>query len=186
MDVGELRKRDLASDTLLVLGFAVLLWSAVQPFLLLMKSPPPRDSYGMPRLIDFTQAGFSSFKAELYTHNVTVNSIAFGLYWSFTDNWPRIHSLVSSSTVLMIVFALQALTLFLSPIAVALRARSRMLPLISSAAAGLLMTWLYSSLPSNMYLHWSLASGYWFTWGSILCYVASVMLFRGRLRARKV
>lgn len=179
-------KRDLASDILLVLGFAVLLWAVVQPFLLLVKSPPPPDPYHMPRLIDFTQAAFSSFKADFYIHNVTVDSIAFGVYWSFTDNWPRIHLLVSSSTVLMIVFALQGLTLLLSPIAVALRTRTRMLPLISSAVAGLLMTWLYSSLRSNMFLHWSLASGYWFAWVSILCYVASVMLSRGRLRARKV
>ena len=183
MDVGEVRKRDLASDILLVLGFAVLLWSAGEPFLLLMQSPPPRDPYGMPRMIDFTRAGFSSFKADFYTHDANVNSIAFGIYWSFIDNWPSPFALLSSSHVLMIVFVLQALTLVLSPVALVLRTRMRILPVASSAVVGLLMTWLYSSLRSNMFLHWSLASGYWLTCGSILCYLASVMLSRRRMRA---
>jgi hypothetical protein len=55
------------------------------------------------------------------------------------------------------------------------------LPLASSAVAGLLIAWLYSSLRSNMFLQWSLASGYWLTCGSISFYLASVMLSLRRM-----
>jgi hypothetical protein len=179
--VGELRKRDLASDILLVLGFTVLLWSANEPFLLLIKSPPPPDPYHMPRRIDYSQASFSSFKANFYTHDTNVNSIAFGIYWSFIQNLLSPSAFLPSSNVLMIVFVLQALTLVLSPVALVLRARTRILPLASSAVAGLLIAWLYSSLRSNMFLQWSLASGYWLTCGSISFYLASVMLSLRRM-----
>lgn len=171
--------RDFLSDILFVLGLATVLLSTVQPFVTYLRFMP-RDPLGMPVIIDFLRADFSSFKVD-YDIHVYHHSESLGGYWFNNGDWLHNHSSLPVSFILIAMFVLQIAALGLIFVTLFWKPRARILPLISCIGTVFLMTWFCSSIfMDRSYQTCSFADGYWWTYGSILCISISIILARGR------
>jgi hypothetical protein len=135
----------------------------------------PPDPFGMPRIIDFLQAEFYSFRVD-YDVNIHPWSASFNDYW-WGGSWLHTHSVSPVPYILIAIFVLQISTLILGFRTLLMKPKMRFIPLISSVATASFMTWLYLALyMDGIYQRWNLAIGYWLTYASILCFSMSIIL----------
>jgi hypothetical protein len=202
--VNESRSRRFGADTLMVLASALFLLITVQPVLTLSKWSVP-DYCGMPRPVDFLHTDFYSFKSDYLDRNDF--STSFADYWFGNESWQHIehdrfsdylsrdisryvhytYSVSPIPTVLFWVFVLQISTPILGFVILPMKPRKRLIPLIPCLVTVFLMTWIYLAIYKHgVYQLWSLATGYWLTCVSSICYSVSIILTTRAARAMKM
>jgi hypothetical protein len=161
--------------------------SPVQPFLT-SQDLVGNDSFGMPFILPFSRA-FFSFKADYNTGYM--HSSFFNAYWFNGNDWLITHSSIPVANTLILMFALQILTVLVGVGTLFVKPRLRVIPLILCVAIILLMILIRFSLDTGFtfslqrhgiipryYVNFS--GGFWLILISTLYFLISTELTKGR------